>query len=93
MSSRRPARAGPALRLALGAAWLAAALPGATPAAAAADGAQRLLHSERSLYRDVLVYQDQDIRCLCFTRLCAIGRQSCVDLQTARIAWCSSTRR
>ncbi len=45
---------------------------------AAADDAQ-LIHSERSLYRDVLVYQDdsEQTRCLCFTRYCAIGRQSC----------------
>jgi spermidine synthase len=42
---------------------------------------QRLIHSENSLYRQVLVYEDDASRCLCFTRLCAIGRQSCVDLK------------
>jgi spermidine synthase len=41
---------------------------------------QQLIHSEKSLYRQVLVYEDQGTRCLCFTRLCAIGRQSCMDL-------------
>jgi spermidine synthase len=39
-----------------------------------------LIHSERSLYRQVLVYGDDYTRCLCFTRQCAIGRQSCMDL-------------
>ena len=39
-----------------------------------------LLSSERSLYRDVLIYQDGSERCMCFTRQCRIGRQSCVDL-------------
>jgi spermidine synthase len=46
--------------------------------AAAAD--LKLLHEERSLYRQVLVYQDQGNRCLCFTRQCTIGRQSCQSL-------------
>jgi spermidine synthase len=40
--------------------------------------ALNLVHSERSLYRQVLVYQDEGMRCLCFTRGCAIGRQSCM---------------
>jgi len=39
-----------------------------------------LIHSERSLYRQVLVYGDDYTRCLCFTRHCTIGRQSCMDL-------------
>lgn len=39
----------------------------------------QLIHSERSQYRQVLVYEDPGLRCLCFTRLCAIGRQSCID--------------
>lgn len=42
---------------------------------------QDLLHSERSLYRQVFVYGDADSRCLCFTRECRIGRQSCIDLR------------
>ncbi len=42
---------------------------------------QVLIHTEHSLYRQVLVYDDGSGRCLCFTRLCAIGRQSCVDLK------------
>lgn len=48
----------------------------ATPALA-----QKLVHSERSLYREVLVYEDGSERCMCFTRQCRIGRQSCIYLQ------------
>jgi spermidine synthase len=43
--------------------------------------ALRLLHSERSLYREVLVYEGNGQRCMCFTRNCRIGRQSCIDLK------------
>jgi spermidine synthase len=43
--------------------------------------AQTLVHSERSLYREVLVYEDGGERCMCFTRQCRIGRQSCIELQ------------
>jgi spermidine synthase len=48
---------------------------------ALAQAEQALLHSERSLYRQVFVYGDADSRCLCFTRDCRVGRQSCVDLR------------
>jgi spermidine synthase len=41
--------------------------------------AQSLIHSERSLYREVLVYEQDGERCMCFTRLCRIGRQTCMD--------------
>jgi spermidine synthase len=51
----------------------------AIPAAARAQ--QELVHEEHSLYRQVLVYEDAGSRCLCFTRQCAVGRQSCMDLQ------------
>jgi spermidine synthase len=47
----------------------------------AAAAGQRLVHSEKSLYREVFVYEDGNTRCLCFTRLCAIGRQTCIDLK------------
>ena len=40
-----------------------------------------LLHSERSLYREVLVYETGSVRCMCFTRHCRIGRQSCQDVK------------
>ena len=40
---------------------------------------QRLVHSERSLYREVLVYENGGVRCMCFTRHCRVGRQSCMD--------------
>ena len=46
--------------------------------------AQNLVHSERSLYREVLVYEDRDERCMCFTRMCRIGRQSCLNLKRPR---------
>jgi spermidine synthase len=42
---------------------------------------QQLIHSEKSLYRQVFVYEDSTSRCLCFTHLCAVGRQSCIDLK------------
>jgi spermidine synthase len=54
-----------------------ALLIGSAPAIAA----QKLIHSEHSLYREVLVYEDSGTRCLCFTRWCTIGRQSCVLLE------------
>ena len=47
-------------------------LLGTTSAAPA--WANRLLHSQRSLYREVLVYQDGNERCMCFTRGCRVGR-------------------
>src|SRR6185503_10901837 len=47
--------------------------------ATAAHAEQRLVHSERSLYREVLVYETGDVRCMCFTRSCRSGRQSCFD--------------
>jgi spermidine synthase len=49
----------------------------ATPALAET----RLLHSQRSLYREVLVYENDLERCMCFTRQCRIGRQSCIDMR------------
>lgn len=51
-----------------------------TPNGANADN-MKLLHSERSLYREVLVYETGDVRCICFTRLCRIGRQTCQDVK------------
>ena len=41
----------------------------------------KLVHSEKSLYRDVLVYERAGERCMCFTRNCRIGRQSCMDIK------------
>lgn len=41
-----------------------------------------LLHSERSLYREVLVYEtNAGTRCMCFVRQCRVGRQSCMDMK------------
>lgn len=50
-------------------------------AAASAHAQTRLLHSQRSLYREVLVYENDAERCMCFTRQCRIGRQSCIDMR------------
>jgi spermidine synthase len=52
--------------------------------AATSAESMKLLHQERSLYREVFVYQTGDERCMCFTKLCRIGRQSCVDMQQPR---------
>ncbi len=46
---------------------------------ASAAESMRLLHAERSLYREVRVYESANERCMCFTRGCRIGRQTCVD--------------
>jgi spermidine synthase len=54
-------------------------LPLALLLAAPAARAQ-LVHSEKSLYREVLVYEENGERCMCFTRQCRIGRQSCIFL-------------
>ena len=50
-----------------------------TAVAPSARAQLRLVHSERSLYREVLVYENGDTRCMCFTRNCRVGRQSCID--------------
>ncbi|MEO7775061.1 MAG: fused MFS/spermidine synthase [Steroidobacteraceae bacterium] len=42
-----------------------------------AHAQMKLVHSERSLVREVLVYDYAGQRCLCFTRECRLGRQSC----------------
>lgn len=41
--------------------------------------AEVVLHSERSLYRDIVVYEDDGLRCMRFTRQ-ASARQSCILL-------------
>lgn len=57
------------------------ALIGCTGPASGVDAqSMKLTHSQRSLYREVLVYENRDVRCMCFTRECRIGRQSCMDL-------------
>jgi spermidine synthase len=49
-------------------------------AAPFASAEQKLIHEERSQYREVLVYEGDGERCMCFTRQCRIGRQSCFAL-------------
>ena len=41
-------------------------------------GAETVLHSERSLYRNITVYEENGERCMKFSRLYAGNRQSCV---------------
>jgi spermidine synthase len=48
--------------------------------APAALAQEKLIHSEKSLYRDVRVYESNGERCMCFTVSCRIGRQSCIIL-------------
>ena len=63
--------------------WLALLLLAAgscAPDRAIADN-MKLLHSERSLYREVLVYETGSVRCICFTRFCRVGRQTCQDVK------------
>src|SRR5918999_3109972 len=51
------------------------------PLACAQANTMKLLHAERSLYREVLVYDTGPVRCMFFTRHCRIGRQSCMDMR------------
>jgi spermidine synthase len=50
-------------------------------AAAMPAASMETIHVERSLYREVLVYEQDGERCMCFTRECRIGRQSCIILK------------
>ncbi len=57
-----------------------AALVGALLVATAADGAQsEVLHQERSLYRNITIYEDDGLRCMAFGRNLNV-RQSCESL-------------
>ena len=47
------------------------------PAAVAA----KVVHRERSLYRNIIVYEEDELRCMKFTRLYATGRQTCQSLR------------
>jgi spermidine synthase len=38
------------------------------------------IHTERSLYRNILVYDDEDVRCMKFSRAETSGRQTCQSL-------------
>lgn len=61
--------------------WVLLFAAGLCANGALAAGKMKLLHSERSLYREVLVYQTGSVRCICFTRFCRIGRQTCQDMK------------
>ncbi|NND58899.1 MAG: fused MFS/spermidine synthase, partial [Gammaproteobacteria bacterium] len=43
--------------------------------------ADRVIHTERSLYRNIAVIEDGDTRCLTFTSKRRNSRQSCIDLE------------
>jgi spermidine synthase len=48
--------------------------------AAAPPGYAAQIHSERSLYRNLFVVQDNDLRCLTFRRAVATERQTCMRM-------------
>jgi spermidine synthase len=50
---------------------------------APAAAAETILHTERSLYRQIVVYDDDDLRCMRFTRSVA-ARQSCQSREQPR---------
>jgi spermidine synthase len=60
---------------------LCCALALGTPAVAAAG--ETVLHTERSLYRQIFIYEEDGLRCMRFTRL-VNARQSCVILADPR---------
>lgn len=60
---------------------LALLAAGLFPTQRAVADNMKLLHSERSLYREVLVYEANGVRCICFTRFCRIGRQTCQEVK------------
>lgn len=49
-----------------------AALPISAPA-----GAENIIHNEKSLYRNIIVFEDDGMRCMKFSRAPTAGRQSC----------------
>ncbi|HEY3177277.1 MAG TPA: fused MFS/spermidine synthase [Casimicrobiaceae bacterium] len=55
------------------------ALAVAAPLASATDPGIEVLHRERSLYRNIFVYEEDGLRCMAFTRT-TMARQSCVIL-------------
>ena len=55
------------------------ALALAAPLAAATDPGIEVLHRERSLYRNIFVYEEDGLRCMSFSRT-TVARQSCVSL-------------
>ena len=48
--------------------------------AACDDSGARVLHSEKSLYRNIFVTQDDGLRCLTFRRSLGQDRQTCTDI-------------
>jgi spermidine synthase len=59
---------------------LTLALLSVAAAALPAQAQERLLHQERSLYRNIRVIQDGDERCMAFRARRQAGRQSCILL-------------
>ena len=53
--------------------------PAASAAGAPDDPGQRVLHTERSLYRNILVYEEAGVRCMRFGRLSG-SRQTCMTM-------------
>ena len=49
-----------------------------------ASGQSEVIHEERSLYRNIVVTQDGDMRCMQFDARYANMNQSCMDLEDPR---------
>lgn len=67
----------PALRSSF--AWVACALAAGGSLFAGHAAADEVLHRERSLYRNIVIYEDDGLRCMAFGRNMS-ARQSCVSL-------------
>ncbi len=61
--------------------YLALSLMGAALWAQPAAAELRTIHSEKSLYRNIFVTEDGDLRCLTFRRASAGTRQTCITLK------------
>jgi spermidine synthase len=71
----------PPLRSSL--AWAVCALAAAGSLQAGHVAADEALHRERSLYRNIVIYEDEGLRCMAFGRNMS-ARQSCVSLTDRR---------
>src|SRR3954451_13560154 len=46
--------------------------------------AETIVHTERSLYRNIVVFDDNGLRCMKFSRVAFAGRQSCQLMRDPR---------
>src|SRR5947207_1445668 len=59
--------------------WLFSTIALIATVVAAADAGIEVLHRERSLYRNIFVYEEEGLRCMSFSRT-MVARQSCISL-------------